>query len=111
MIKLTSKLLMAALALSVTTTTLSANAVKGQKLYLKKLKGKCGFNGTKFSGLFIREDLEIAQEDGEIQELFIKVCPKAKSVISSDKFKEKYMEHIYDFAYEYAADSGNVPSC
>ncbi|MRI58439.1 MAG: cytochrome C, partial [Epsilonproteobacteria bacterium] len=25
--------------------------------------------------------------------------------------KESQLKHIFDFAYEYASDSGNVPSC
>ena len=25
--------------------------------------------------------------------------------------KEKFLPHLYDFFYEYASDSGNVPSC
>ena len=34
-----------------------------------------------------------------------KFCPEAKPL------KDTYVEHIYDFLYNYASDSGNVPSC
>jgi len=35
------------------------------------------------------------------------MCPSAK-----DKaLKEKYLPHYFDFFFEYANDSGNVPSC
>jgi len=33
-----------------------------------------------------------------------KICPGLK-------LKDKYVNDVYDFAHEYASDSGNVPSC
>jgi hypothetical protein len=92
-------------------TSLSADAKKGQNIYLKKLKKKCGMKGDKFAHSFQQEQLEDAKDDGTLNELFIEVCPKAKNIIESDKFQEKFKDHIYDFAHEYAEDSGNVPSC
>jgi hypothetical protein len=35
------------------------------------------------------------------------ICPKVKD----RSLKEKYLPHYFDFFYEYANDSGNVPSC
>jgi len=49
---------------------------------------------------------EVGKGDGLVAELK-KICPSVK-----DKaLKSKYLEHYYDFFYEYANDSGNVPSC
>ena len=39
--------------------------------------------------------------DSEIKIL----CPNSKPL------KEKYIPHVYEFLYNFALDSGNVPSC
>jgi hypothetical protein len=85
--------------------TASADAVKGQKLYQKKLKKPCGFSGAKMAGLHSQDEWEEINDEGKLLEEIQKQCPKVKSM------KEKNLEHLYDFFYEYANDSGNVPSC
>lgn len=92
-------------------TASQADVSKGQKLYLKTLKSKCGMNGTKFATQHSQSELEDAKEEGKLVELFTNICPKAEKVLNNEKFIEKKLPHIYDFAYEYANDSGNVPSC
>ena len=100
-------LLTSAIALSVSATVASADVAKGQKLYLKKLKGACNMNGAKMAAQHSQsEGEEIGKGDGMAAEMK-KLCPTAK-----DKaLKGKYLPHYYDFFYEYANDSGNVPSC
>ena len=95
------------ITLSVSTTVASADVPKGQKLYLKKLKGACGMNGAKMAAQHSQGEWEtIGKDDGLVIELK-KMCPTAK-----DKaLKSKYLDHYYDFFFEYANDSGNVPSC
>jgi len=100
--KLTVTALLGAVMLS---TTASADIKKGQKLYLKKLKAPCGFSGAKFAHKHTQDEWEEINEAGKFAEEVKKICPKVKKV------KEKYVPHIYDFVYEYAKDSGNVPSC
>jgi bacillopeptidase F (M6 metalloprotease family) len=97
----------AALLLTLGATTASADATKGQKLYLKKLKGACNMNGGKMSAQHSQSEWEeIGNGDGLAAEIK-KICPSAK-----DKaLKSKYLNHYYDFFYEFANDSGNVPSC
>lgn len=95
------------LALGVASTTLSADAVKGQKLFIKKFKSACGFNGAKFAAKHSQAEWEQIMKDGKFKEEFIKICPKVKE----EKIKDSWVPHIYDFSYEYANDSGNVPSC
>ncbi len=99
--------LAAMLLLGMSSVTLNADAAKGQKLYLKKLKGACGMNGAKMAAQHSQGEWEeIGSGDGMAAELK-KLCPTAK-----DKaLKSKYLKHYYDFFFEYANDSGNVPSC
>ena len=97
----------AALLLTLGATTATADVAKGQKLYLKKLKGACNMNGAKMAAQHSQGEWEeFGKAEGLAAELK-KMCPSAK-----DKaLKAKYLNHYYDFFFEYANDSGNVPSC
>lgn len=96
-----------ALLLGIAGTTASADVVKGQKLFSKKLKKSCGMTGAKFAAKHSQDEWEAIKEAGKFEEEIIKLCPK----VEKGKVKEKWQSHIYDFSYEYANDSGNVPSC
>ena len=101
-----SKVALAALfAFAVMGTTASADVAKGQKLYSKKLKGACGFTGAKFAAKHTQDEWETIKNAGKFAEEVKTICPKAT------KFKDKWSNDLYDFSYEYASDSGNVPSC
>jgi len=103
--QLTKVILTSVLLLSVGSTMASADVAKGQKLYLKKLKGACGLNGAKMAAKHSQDEWVSLKEDlaSEIKN----ICPKVKE----KALKQKYLPHYYDFFYEYANDSGNVPSC
>lgn len=105
--KLLKILLAASLALGVTATTLSANVAKGQKIYTKKLKSDCGFSGDKFATKHSQVEWETIHNNGKFRDEIKKICPNA----DVDKIKDSWIEDLYDFSYEYANDSGNVPSC
>ncbi|XPV68316.1 MAG: cytochrome C [Halarcobacter sp.] len=107
MTKLLKTILAGALILTVAGTTASADAVKGQKLFIKKFKSSCGFNGAKFAAKHSQDEWETIMNDGKFKDELIKICPKVKP----EDVKDKWIQHIYDFSYEYANDSGNVPSC
>ena len=87
--------------------TLNADAVKGQKLFSKKVKKGCGMTGAKFAEKHTQDEWEAIKEAGNFENEIIKICPNVKK----GQVKEKWQEHIYDFSYEFANDSGNVPSC
>jgi len=92
------------LGLMIFSTSSSANVKKGQKIYLKKLKAPCGMNGAEFAHKHTQDQWEQLQEAGKFRAEVKKFCPKSK-------LKAKYAPHVYDFVYEYASDSGIVPSC
>jgi len=83
---------------------LQANIKKGQKIYLKKFKSACDMSGIKFAHKHTQDEWESYFEAGELKDEILKICPNAK-------IKEKWLPHIYDFSYEFASDSGNIPSC
>jgi len=104
--KTLSKLVLAgAVAIALGSTAASANAIKGQKLFIKKYKEACGFNGGVMAGKHTQDEWEAINDKGAIEAEMKKICPKI------DDVKDSYIPHLYDFYYKYASDSGNVPSC
>ena len=102
------KIIMAgALALGIASSTLSADSVKGQKLFSKLLKEPCGMTGAKFAAKHSQNEWKEIKASGKFEAEVIKICPNVKAGILS----ESVQEHIIDFSIEFANDSGNVPSC
>lgn len=100
-----TKLAIAALlGTAVLSTTATADVNKGKKIYMKKLKAACGFTGAKFAIKHTQDEWENIKQAGKFGAEVKAICPKAK-------LKPKYENDVYDFAYEFASDSGNVPSC
>jgi hypothetical protein len=101
------KKLLIALSLVITlgTVSASADAGKGQKLYSKKLKKECGISGAKMASKYSQDEWE--EKKDTLKNEIKTICPNVKE----KSLKGKYLPHYYDFFYEYANDSGNVPSC
>ncbi len=78
---------------------------RGQRLYLKKMKKTCAMNGADFAKKHTQDVWHTLKEVGYFSEEVAKICPNLK------EFKEGWSERIFDFVYEYASDSGHVPSC
>ena len=109
--KTTSLLLAAVLAGAVFTTGAMADAKKGQKLYLKKLKvcQKDGLkNGAVFATKHDRATWASLKEKGALIGEWSTLCPSGAKKF--EKLKEKDQTDLYDFVWKYASD-GEVPSC
>ena len=78
---------------------------RGQRLYLKRMKNPCGMNGADFAKKHTQDVWQTLKEVGYFSQEVAKICPNLK------EFKEAWREKIFDFVYEYASDSGHVPSC
>lgn len=90
-------------ALTLASVTASADVQKGQKLYIKKLKSVCKMTGSDFAAKHSQDEWETLYEAGKFNAEINAIC--------GTELEEKLLPHVYDFAYEYANDSGNVPSC
>ena len=104
MTKFTKLAVSTLLGMAIMTTFASADAAKGQKLYSKKLKDSCGMTGAEFAAKHSQDEWSKINEDGKMADEIGAICGGAT-------IKEKLIPFIYDFANEYANDSGNVPSC
>lgn len=109
--KTTSLLLAALVAGSVFSTSAMADAKKGQKFYLKKLKA-CKKDGLKTGHDFAlkndRAGWAKIKADGTLVDTWITNCPSGAKKIK--KMKEKDVTNLYDFVWKYASD-GEQPSC
>jgi Spy/CpxP family protein refolding chaperone len=103
MTKLLKLVFAAAVAMTLTSTTATASVAKGQKLYIKKMKEVCGMNGAKMAAKHTQAEWEKIYNDGKLNDELKSICGQGT--------KEKYLIHMYEFFYEYASDSGNVPAC
>ncbi len=92
--------------LGISSTVVSADAGKGQKLFTKKLKSSCGISGAAMAGKHTQDEWSEIGTAGMAEEIK-NICPE----IGDKALKEKYLEHYFDFFKEYGSDSGNVPSC
>ncbi len=107
--KLLGAIFIAILGLSFVSTSAFADAAKGQKLYVKKLKRACAKSGVATGAVLAKKhtqaEWQAIEKAGNLQKEISKFCPKAKPL------RKRYLKDIYDFLYNYASDSGNVPSC
>lgn len=92
---------------SMSSVVLNADVSKGQRLYMKKLKSSCGFNGAIMAAKHTTAEWDAIYKAGKLADEIRGVCPKVKE----KSLKEKFMQHYDDFFKEYSSDSGNVPSC
>ncbi|SFV63205.1 hypothetical protein MNB_SM-4-85 [hydrothermal vent metagenome] len=107
-----STLLLAALvATTMLSTSAMADAKKGQKYYLKKLKvcKKDGLkNGAVFATKHSRAEWAKLKDSSKLQDEWKSICAHGEKKIN--KMKPKDINNLYDFVWKYASD-GEVPSC
>ena len=87
-------------------TSVMAGAKKGQKIFKKKFRKKCGFSGVRFARNHTQAEWEELWDDGKFKEETKKICPRLKI----EKIKEKWWKDVYEFSHKYAKD-GVVPKC
>jgi len=78
---------------------------KGEKLFVKKLQKYCEISGGEFALTYSQDEWEEIAEAGEFDNVTLEICPKLKNI-----YQAKWTPTLYQFAYMYASDSGNVPS-
>ena len=79
-------ILTAVVLLSLGSVSASADASKGQRLYLKKLKSVCGFNGAKMAEKHSTIEWEKLHDANKIADEIRKECPKVKDSALKDKY-------------------------
>ncbi len=103
--RIISLLVAAIVVVGFVSTPVFADTNKGQKIFIKKMKKPCGMNGGQMALKHTQEEWKAINDAGNLNEELLKNCPEAKPL------KDSYVPHVYDFLYNYASDSGNVPAC
>ncbi|WP_295421551.1 hypothetical protein [Sulfurovum sp.] len=83
-----------------------AGAKRGQKIFKKKFRKKCGFSGVRFARNHTQAEWEEIYEEGKFSQEAKKICPRLKL----EKIKNSWWKDVYDFSEKYAKD-GIVPKC
>ncbi len=109
MTKSTSLLLATVVTFGMMATSASADIKKGQKTYLKTCKN-CHGNGTKGAAMHTQDEWEELFAAGGASIIKKHAGTKAEPYFNGDGFKDSAQD-LRDFLFEYASDSGNVPSC
>ena len=104
--KMLTILALAFLVTAAMPTVASAGAKKGQKIFKKKFRKKCGFSGVRFARNHTQYEWEQIQEKGKFKEEAKKICPR----LDTKKIRAKWWKDVYKFTYKYASD-GMVPKC
>jgi len=91
---------------SMPTVVSASSAKKGQKIFKKKFRKKCGFSGVRFARNHTQAEWENIYEKGKFPSEAKKICPRLKV----EKIKKKWWKDVYEFSYKYASD-GVVPKC
>ena len=91
--------------IKITRDRFSPPTTKGEKLFTKKLQKYCEISGGKFALTYSQDEWEEIAEAGEFDNVTLEICPKLKNI-----YQAKWTPTLYQFAYMYANDSGNVPS-
>jgi len=97
-------ILIVLLGLFLSTHISSADALKGQKIYAKKLKTSCGISGGRFTAKHTQDEWDEIYKSGKLKEEISQICHNIK-------VEDRLIPDIYDFVKKYASDSGRVPSC
>ncbi|MGM0532858.1 MAG: cytochrome C [Campylobacterota bacterium] len=99
------KLVLTAVTVGLLAVGASADADVGQKVYSQVFKDKCQMSGTKFAAAHSQDEWQEIMDAGNFGSQMAAMCPDVQTV------PQKFQKHLFDFAYKYANDSGNVPSC
>ncbi len=78
---------------------------KGEKIFIKNLQGICKLSSISFAGMHSQDEWEAIVQAGEFESEIFTICPKVKK-----SYQKAWSPNLYQFVYEYANDTGNVPS-
>jgi hypothetical protein len=77
----------------------------GQSIFSRYIRFDCNISYIKFAIIHTQNEWEDIAQAGKFEEEIFRVCPKI-----TKKYAREWTPHLYQFAYYYAIDSGNIPS-
>jgi hypothetical protein len=86
-------------------SNLLASPAKGQEVLERVLKSGCSLSLSDIAAKHTQQEWEELKESGKLKSELMKFSKKM------EKIKEDEISDVFDFLYEYAKDSGLLPSC
>jgi len=83
-----------------------SNVHQGRKIYVKNLKKICLMTSLVFAASHSQDEWEEIYDAGEFVNEVKKICPNITS-----EYNSEWTDNLYNFTYQYANDSENIPSC
>jgi len=80
------------------------DAIVGKNIFINKIRFYCGISNDEFAPTHTQDEWEAIAQAGKFKEEIFKICPKLKEI-----YKDIWSADLYQFVYEYASDSGNIP--
>ncbi len=105
--KILSLLGISALILSTMPVESFAGSNEGQRIFKMKMRKACRFSGHKFAHSHTQLEWQELKEKGKFKDETKRLCPR----LDLDTIKSEWWDDVYLFTYEYAEDSGKIPSC
>ena len=85
---------------------MSKMALKAKRIFRNNLKRKCRFTGAFLAKMHTQDEWEEFKENNQFKHEIYRVCPRSRYLI-----KDKWIEPLYYFMYNYASDAGTFPKC
>ncbi len=78
---------------------------EGERIFIKHFQRNCEQSAISFAAVHSQDEWEVIVQAGEFENEVLKICPNVKK-----NYKKRWSPNLYQFVYEYANDSGNIPS-
>ncbi len=83
---------------------IQGNVTRGESIFIRYLQSPCQLSASDFAAQHSQDEWEAIVQAGEFQAEVIKICPAIKG-----KYQSIWSPDLYEFAYTYANDTGNLP--
>ncbi len=79
---------------------------KGEEIYKKRLKKICDTNKSELSEHYSQDEWEAFASEGKFENTIFEICPQIEP-----SYNKEWSEDLYQFYYQNARDSEEIPEC
>ena len=79
---------------------------KGEAIYTKRLKNICETKESELSEHYSQDEWEAFASEGKFENAIFEICPQIEP-----SYNKEWSEDLYQFYYQKARDSEEIPEC